>query len=517
MTEFAHDPNTGDIFWRAPGNQWVQVDREDVEVIKESGTEAFLRQLGDTLAAPLRGAAMIGSPQGLETQREALAETAKDAQVRSIAHPGAHAGGTIAGYVPDIALGAVTGGATLARRVGTTALVEGTLGALRTPNDPVRGAAIQGGIGAAFPVAGAAIAPLKPIAQRVVNRISEFGSSVSERMTRTATGEVVDEADRALKGLLTPDEARRMNIPLTRGDAAALSARSGDEFDAASALRQREELARSSGVGSIGNAIDLLDNIDNIRTAQGDVFTKRIVTELGGLEDGALTRQRRAELREGVGKRFDDVYEHVPDGMIPLIKASDDISVEQDFKDVIASVSANNQNAVQDMLKKLQANNVNGAMSVNHFKAMRDDLSKKINTAFNTRNHELGSALSQMNESLDRALQNTLPETVAENLAEARKQWRIVKALERANAVDPSGQVSPRSFRRAYEAVTPSFKRAARYGDELFTDFERLIDTMEFLQRRVIPSSGTAERLMYQSRVPGGVAAAWGAHQVFGN
>ena len=109
-----------------------------------------------------------------------------------------------------------------------------------------------------------------------------------------------------------------------------------------------------------------------------------------------------------------------------------------------------------------------------------------METAFKNGNHELGTTLAAMQESLDDAIAATLSEGEKAALATARRRWRIFKALESATATSEGGNVNLKSFRRAYERVTPAMKRNAGPRDK----FERTMETLLFLNERSRPTAG---------------------------
>ena len=169
----------GVVYFKPPGamgpQDLIPVNDEQIGRITESGAEAFLRSIGNSINQVSTGlAAIAGSPEA----RQAFDQLSAAQGERAMGSPVASMLGSVA---PDVALGAVTGGTgTLARRAAITGATEGLLGAARNPDDPLTGAAVQGTIGALAPGLGDAVGGAVSFA---TPRVSALTRRVANRMT----------------------------------------------------------------------------------------------------------------------------------------------------------------------------------------------------------------------------------------------------------------------------------------------------------------------------------------------
>lgn len=518
----------GQLWYKPPGakgpQDLVAIESErDLETINEGGLEAFVKQTGQGVGALAGGALELGEAAGRKlglTDSTQFAEinraTERDQGLRARANPAGAGLGTVAGIAPDVALGIATGGAgPLARRAAMVGATEGGLGALRSPQDPVAGAALQGGIGVATLGAGAGVAAAaKPLTKGAARGL-EIGKTVVDRVRGRAPAgaQIVEDTSgfvgtqRNLEGLLTPAQLDEMGFPVTNGDRAALDAMRGtDQYSNASALRAAEEGARSAELGSITNLGQTLKGrrgVNAVRAEQEAFVTRSIGALLGDPNIENLTRFNRGSIRKEVSAVFDDA---INKGDVPIPGTATADSVAQEVAVATGNAAERAKYWSQEVASKVQAD---GTFDRAAFSSLRSGLGDDIDRAFNSGNHELGTVLSRINEILDDALQGTLTPDVQAALAEARTRWRVLKALERVNTVDAGGEVNIRSFTRAYEAVTPGFRKASRK----MNDFEQLLDTANFTLSKPVPNSGTADRLIAaagKSRVPGGGAVMMG-------
>lgn len=194
--------DAGEMIARLPGSdQFIPVTAEDVAVLEEGNVEAFLRSADNAIRQAGTGARALGA--GLfgadEVEAQALGELGalrREQELRGGESPIAGFAGSVA---PDVALGALTGGAsTVGRRIAATAAVEGGLGASRLPENPLMGAALQGGLGAgamaAGPVLGAAARRVHPFTDRVQSGVRAAiartrGAGEDPGIYRTASGD----------------------------------------------------------------------------------------------------------------------------------------------------------------------------------------------------------------------------------------------------------------------------------------------------------------------------------------
>lgn len=541
-----HDKETGQEFINPRGSdRMIPVTDAQARVLGEGGLEAFVKSAVNSAGQLITGAgALVDQAITGGTEARSQYDALRSAQeMRDTANPVAGFAGSIA---PDVALGALTGGTgSLAARVGGTAAVEGAIGAARNPDDPLAGAAVQGAFGAAAPlgIAGAArlgggmgavsgagrrmgnlvnevrLGPAR-MADRVTARMDEAiaagaardASRVADDMSTAqamrgprsvgaaqVAGEPYERTNRALEGFLTSRDAQDIGLPLTKGDIAALDAPAGEAYQAANAMRAEEEILRSSEFGTIGHGKELAageEGVQATRERQIGFLTNRLAAELGAPDVANLTREVRARVRGEVGQVFEDIMTNNPDP-IPGRRAVVEMRGLADNATGNAKEQA--MKHVEEINRKLTAN---GYIRKDTFTSIRNALANDAESAYGSGNYELQRTLSRMQEVLDDALEDTLTPEVREQLWDARRRWRMLKALEYRSATDAGGELNPRAFQRAYEAVTPSFKRASRESDE----FEQLIDTLAYLTQKVQPDSGTAARIrtmVLQRKIPG--------------
>lgn len=297
-------------------------------------------------------------------------------------------------------------------------------------------------------------------------------------------------------GMLTPEEADAIGLPLTAGDRLALgAARGSDDVAKARQLRVSEELDRSAELGSIGNIRDATyRGVNRAREGQKEWFTKWLGATLGDPNVESLTRATRADLRAGTKAIF---QKHIDNNPNPI--GSQELAMDAHKIAEASTVDAKGQ--VEKWAKEITEAQEpgTGAIPGEKFSSLRKGIMDDMESAFGAGNYDLGKALSQLEELMDDALMKTLdPEDIAE-LKEARKQWRYHKALQYRSATDRGGELNPVSFMNAYDAVTPGFKRASRAP----TPEESLIETMAYLQAKVQPDSGTVQRLLNAVRNTG--------------
>ena len=329
MAEFIEGAD-GQIFAKAPGNKWIPIEARDAAIIEEGGFEAFARSTGSTLAELPLG---VGSLLGVEGAQERLDENARQGQIRGEVNPGGGLAGDIAGFAPDLAAGIATSGGSLLATAGRTALVEGVLGAIRTPQDPLMGAAIQGGLGAlgvpAAAVVGRAVSPLARRFQssatqvaRQSRRIDEVGA-INRPGPAGPAGPVggginaqVNTLERTAgpSPMLSLEQATARDMPLSGPEQAYLKAwDAGDEAGIAAAergLANRDFLNKSKVFGT---------EIGDFTGGNKDMkqwFTQELAGELGLHDTTRLTKGTLAEVREDTGKVFKEAFDQ---GNYPVV------------------------------------------------------------------------------------------------------------------------------------------------------------------------------------------------------
>lgn len=317
---------------------------------------------------------------------------------------------------------------------------------------------------------------------------------------------------RPLEGFLAADEAEAVGLPLTKGDRLALDATSREAFDRAASRRSREELMRS---GELSDAI--FTGVNETREAQQSWLTSRIAQELGDPTATNLTPAARQRIRGDVQSTFKKYFDDAPVRASINDMTNADMAKMQDVADV---PTPNAERVVRQQVDKIENHRLSGRehpddVQQGHLAEKRSDLADRSEEAGD---YELGSNLSQLREVVEDVLERQYKgDDIATNaIRDARKRWRVLKALERTNATDPAGDINPRSFLNAYKAVTPRYKRLTRASRG---DLEAELETLNWLTTKVQPDSGTAQRLlsMMGRPLPLGGGAALGGYPLFGD
>lgn len=567
MPEFRTSPDGGIEVRLAGSRAWKAVTPEEAEAYGMGRLERMGHSLGRGAESLIRGGVsvldqLVGDPRGpmapesAEDNSARLAELQRQSEAMGRIDPRAG----LTAFAPEAVGAFVPGG--LPAAIGT----EAAIGAARTPDNPLLGAAIGGGLTAGVGIAPAllsagarrglqagraavdAVRGETDLASRgaraadVANRraggqyrpptdagTSPNGGGVRDSMGAAANPDV-PPGQRPLEGFLTADEAADVGIPLTRGDRMALDAADRETFDVAAARRSREELQRSSELGDA-----LVTKIEETRQGQKAWLTSRIAGELGDPTATNLTpaaRQRiRGETQDVFRKYFDEentaTLEDFDHSDLAKLKDTLDVAtpnaeheVKRQVDELVEFTEIAHDVANKSITKgSPEARDVptwvfNKETHPQYLAEKRSEIASKAEKAFAAGNYELGSSLSQIREVVEDVLQR---QYAGDNIAQeaiqnARKRWRILKALERNNAVDPAGDLNVRSFLNAYKAVTPRYKRLTKGGRG---DLEAELETLNWLTTKVQPDSGTAQRLismLAQPRAIGGGAAAAGAY-----
>lgn len=523
--DIRHDPETGQEFVRLPGaDQYVPATPEQVDILEESGPIAFVNALGNSLGQAVTGGfALAGAPGA----REAFGEYAANQEFRSAGAPVAAFTGSIA---PDVAIGAATGGGgTLLRQAARVGGTEALLGAVRNPDDPLRGAAIQGGAGlVAGPVLGMAAGPTMRAGTRrgleavqpVIDRSRQAlrgpqrpPDGVAFNPPRNLSAAAADDVsfettERALAGFLEPEELAELSQDLnvgpltTRGDDLALRARGGtDELDRAENIRQSEELYRSDVVTDriAGGG----RSINAIRDNAQEAATRVVMRELGEPVSDRLTNQTINRIGAALGREFDEAAEAAGNLKFEQgdLDALNNIRFEA-VADDARLVDAEIEKIVSDLEKASETTGPSGELSMQAAQQARTRLGDKIQKAAKAGNFTRAQSLGEVQDVLDAIVDRQLPADVADNLAEARYKYRIYKALQRnTSTTDAGGKLNLISFNRSMERMgNRSYRLSGR--SEAGEKFGRTMETLEYLTSRIEPSSGTAQRLL--AKIPGG-------------
>ncbi len=221
------NPDTGEMLARMPGSaDFMPIDEAQLKVLQEGGIEAFLRAAGNSIGQLEMGAKVLGrTALGMDPgwRGETLDRLRGEQDLRQAQRPVAGYGGA---FAPDAAIGAATGlSGTLGKRMAVTAAVEGGLGAMRNPEDPLTAGAVQGAAGAAMIGAGPALRAgyraAAPVARKAVHpftrRVLGSVDDVIEQTGRDAEIPGVYRSRSGVTGFDTPAAQARRASPAGAG------------------------------------------------------------------------------------------------------------------------------------------------------------------------------------------------------------------------------------------------------------------------------------------------------------
>jgi len=303
-------------------------------------------------------------------------------------------------------------------------------------------------------------------------------AAAADRVAAKIEG-ATQQGTRIKQGFLEPEEAARLQMPLTEGDAWALSARSRPAAEAGDQLRMREEKLRSDPVFGA--------KINETRDAQKVKITQLAKERAGITGEVDLTPAVIGENLIRMGKQFDDYARavgDVPAGTVQAgFKATLDDVTEEGVKSVLSKVATD--------LDNVAAKN-GGIIPADDLMRVRSRLNTLAAKGAEQGNYSTASNATDMIKSVDQAIQDSIPadSTMMAEFAKLRGEYRITKALMKPGAVDAGGQVNPLSLKNRLGRTNASYKSST------FDEFKRALDTVAFLQQRTVPSSGTAERLL---------------------
>jgi hypothetical protein len=534
---------TGQVFFKPPGaksrDELVPVGPAEIAVINESGPEAFLgslmargREISDFMGSgamsALEGEGGAGVLERMAPGSGLLAEreAAREAQeMRGAANPMAALTG---GLVPDL----LSAGAGVRGSVGSLAAREAGIGAglgaagQETDAGMLAGAAIGGALGGGSILGGNILAKgaarlAEPVAGLVGRTKRTMGNLVGENRSlsaaQVAPGTAFEGSDFILRGLTRGEGLARMaddyslGGPLgTRAEVRMLEAKNPAEFAAAKAAREREQLFSSNIVGDTA-----LGGVTATR-ARAKVATNRVVaSEIGSPNMEQFTQVATNDARKGVSAVFNEVRDMAGDLKI----GADDLG-KMDAARLVSSADGRPQ--LEAIIADIQGDMVDGVLPKQKAWATRNRLTEAMDGSGSDMARRQG--LEDVREALDDIIERQAiieDPGVAEALAEARHRWRILSALEAPGAVDAGGDINIRQFSNALKRHGNKGMRRTR-GNERGREFAENMETLDFLRQQVVPSSGTAERLLAAGisgvTGPAGLAAAGatGASWLFG-
>jgi hypothetical protein len=479
------------------------------EALVRGGADLLNRTVGSgpELMESIFGPQATGQVQTTPEENRAALEAART-RLADIGEAAPYA--SLGQYAPE----AVMGGA--GRGLAGVTAIEAGLGAARNPEAPIRGAAtgaVFGGLGygagmaigvgtrRGLAMANAATETARRMASRgrFVPGEAAAAAGPRPRSVGAAAAETVGPAGalerRSLQGMLTPDEVASLadelgfdaGLALRASDAAALTAREGTgELAAAEAGRQADELLRSSPVNDA-----LYGNISGTRELQGEMANRLIMREVSDNSMDRLTAENMRNLRQDLGAVFDDAAEQVGDFRF-------DPGDLDDLDEIVASSLADDQALLARHVGAVKADLKENVLANQTALERRSKLGKDIRRAAGSGQYERAQALGEVQDVLDRIVDRQAPPKVQEQLRDARYRYRIYKALERSTATtDPGGKVNLRSFNTAYQRGNRFYRGSVGGGVEgRGKQFARQLETLRYLTEKVVPSSGTSERML---------------------
>ncbi|QDY70136.1 hypothetical protein [Qingshengfaniella alkalisoli] len=519
MIETAHNSETGEFAVRQPGLGWQVVDQDTYEHARQmaeagerSLPENLVREIGSqwqdfagTVTEAAGGGGLIGgglsvlSGQYSQAQRPgAMQEDLRSAgreiqqandpqqQARYAQFPGIGAGAMVLDPTNFVPVGGAAKGLGMGRlgsRAGERVVGETT--------SRVVGAAEQ-------------------VVARTRGRVAQDAAAQETARARTRRGvgaQANPDApaapqERVLAGMLTPDEvddlANDLDLGklLTPGDRAALRARvDTDEIQRADAMRSAEELSRSNVVTDRARG-----GVNEVRDNAANAATRLVMNELGEGAAFRLTAENMGKLVEQSQQVFEKAAREAGD--IPIANRR-----YAELQDIADDVGTDDANVIQRYIDNITKDAKDHA-DVLPNKLVRDYRTKVGRAAQRAAagdNFERSLALRDVQEWLDKLVDERVSGETREALAEARYRWRIIRALEGSTAsTDAGGKVNLPSFVRSYQRGGNRFFKSTGKEESRGRDFSRALETLRFLTAKVEPDSGTAGRVLHNlaGRVP---------------
>ena len=530
---------SGQIFARMPAGDLQPVTEQQATLI-HSNPGAIMNILGSAVEGMGALAAGAGQLVGVPGAKEVRGALAENLQARSMTSPISTMAGTAA---PLVAAGAITGGASIPAQMAGW----GAVGASMDPDHPLTGALLSAGLvaapGAAMSLirsegAGAIVEAARTARNRIPGirqtpaaqvdaliaadngaaaaapatpaaAVSGPAAAVSaeNRAPRSILGSVADTGApemaaaapagplgtiggsapaapaaggrRILEGFLHPDELKAAGMEMTPGDARALLATTPEEMTAAQAVRNTEEKARSGLTGG---------PIESVRTGQKAGFTNWVKRELGfAPEDAAaLTDTRMGRFFRGINQEFEQTMQ--------TIKTATPQAMDR-FKTLAADVSSNasseSQRVVDHFVTALQHETAGGALTRDSIQTLDRTLNNAIKAANRQGLADKVSDLTTLRTGLMSVVEDSAPAGIAKQIQDLQRRYALGATLLRPGARDTAGVLNPQTVRNAWNLNKAYAKTAV--GN---TGISRMLETAAYLDARITPTSGTAERIL---------------------
>lgn len=308
------------------------------------------------------------------------------------------------------------------------------------------------------------------------------GPSMAQRQAAALEGEARTGQNvaghRVMGDLMTPEELAQYNIPTNPGQRYALEATTSDPgaFARARQLMDQEEAYRSSP--AMGR------KINEVMDRQKAAGTNFINDQFGVPQGIALTDGTISEQMAYLGNRFDAIAEEM--GGVPITKV-----IRDELGEVMRLSSGRHtsrlQAVIDDTLKK--ADNNSGMLTGQDWMTLRTELNKQVTKGVRDGKIDWVNEANDVMDIFTRAMEDKLPAAAKAELRQLRKQYAIGTTLAKPGVRDPNGLVNPTSF-------YSNWKRPQSLKFRGKDDVGRFMNTIDFLQRKRVPDSGTAGRLL---------------------
>jgi hypothetical protein len=525
---------SGQIFARGPAGDLQPVTAQQAEQIhaNPSGLSNMLGAAAEGVGALAAGAGQLLGVPGAKEMRGALVE---NLAARGMVSPVGSAVGQAAPYVAGAVVGAgaplwmqatmaaATGAAqdpddpltgaligaglaaapgaamSLIRSPGAAAIVESARGLRnrvplirQTPERQVddliaRDAAAAAGTGGAAGApggAGIAAARIEPTAQAPVSTV--LGQAAGEvPPAGPAAAAAAPGGQRVFSDFLHPSELKAQGYKLTPNDAKALMSRTDDEVAAAQNLRAIDERNRSNILGA---------PIDRIRGEQNVALNTWGKRQLGipGDDVRALTDTRIGEFFKDVNGRFQKAI-----GQTRTAAPESVSGYRAIVDDVTANASSESQRVVETFANAFKHEIRGGELTAQSMQTLDRHLSNAIKAAQRQGLADKVSDLVTLRSGLMGVVEQSAPAGTARQLRDLRRQYAFGSTLLRPGARDAAGNINVQTVRNAWN-LNKAYPKTAVGA----SDISRMLETVAFLQQRLTPTSGTAERLLQAIRQP---------------
>ena len=376
----------------------------------------------------------------------------------------------------------------------------------KTEGQRLAQSAIETVVGSLGPGTRGATAPVAGLVPSIIRQSPMLG-------TVGATGQgVTDATGDPLLGL-----AASAALPLaTRGTGVALDRIAGrvDPHTAALADTARNVFGIPVGAGEVSSnpMVRFANSVVNKFPGSGggahreamQTGFNRAVSNTFGEDEPSITPQVMANARDRIGNVFESVAQRTP-----VIHA--DPQLAADLRQTVHNAQATmTAGEVEPLIRQVQniahlvdpqTNTITGEIYQNLTKR-----GAPLDRAMQSQNPNIRNSAREIREALDGAMERSAPPDVADDLRQARREWRNLRTVEPLVAKAPTGDISPALLQGR---VNTSFKgtHGAAYGGG--GDLKTLSDIgQRFLKEP--PSSGTSERGLIMHLIGGAASGAAG-------